>query len=76
MAEQASAAVQRANANAPELKVGVFHLGKCWFRLIESSGERAFTVSFVLCFCKCIYHAFFDNAMHCLVSIPLAVKVW
>ena len=46
MAEAATKAVSAANSNAPELKVSVFHLGKCWFRLIEKSGERVFTVSF------------------------------
>lgn len=45
MAEQASVAVRTANENAPELKIGVFHLGKCWFRLIENSGKKVFTVS-------------------------------
>ena len=45
MAEAATKAVSAANQNAPELKVSVFHLGKCWFRLIEKSGERMFTVS-------------------------------
>lgn len=45
MAEQASKAVTAANNNAPELKVSAFHLGKCWFKLIECSGERMFTLS-------------------------------
>jgi hypothetical protein len=45
MAEQASRAVSAANNNAPELKVSAFHLGKCWFKLIECSGERMFTLS-------------------------------
>ena len=45
MAEAATKAVASANTNAPELKVSAFHLGKCWFRLIESSGDRMFTVS-------------------------------
>ena len=47
MAEAASKAVSASNTNAPELKVSVFHLGKCWFRLIESSGEKNFTVRLV-----------------------------
>lgn len=40
MADAALKAVTAANAEAPELHVSAFHLGKCWFKLIK--GEKMF----------------------------------
>ena len=45
MADAALKAVASANVGAPELKVSAFHLGKCWFRLIDSSGSKMFKVN-------------------------------
>ncbi|KAL7526615.1 hypothetical protein ACHAXR_001568 [Thalassiosira sp. AJA248-18] len=42
MADAALKAVTAANAGAPELKVSAFHLGKCWFKLINKSGLQEF----------------------------------
>ena len=44
MADAALKAVTAANAGAPELRVSVFHLGKCWFKLINQSGEKKYTL--------------------------------
>lgn len=63
MAEAATKAVAAANKNAPELKVSAFHLGKCWFRLIESSGDRMFTVRSPYCM-----HAVFITITYYLVN--------
>lgn len=35
MADAALRAVTAANSDAPELRVSAFHLGKCWFKLIQ-----------------------------------------
>lgn len=40
MADAALRAVTAANSEAPELRVSAFHLGKCWFKLIQ--GHRMF----------------------------------
>lgn len=40
MADAALRAVTAANAEAPELRVSAFHLGKCYFKLIQ--GQRMF----------------------------------
>ena len=40
MADAALRAVSAANADAPELRVSAFHLGKCWFKLIQ--GDKMF----------------------------------
>lgn len=40
MADAALKAVTAANAEAPELRVSAFHLGKCWFKLIQ--GHKMF----------------------------------
>lgn len=45
MADAALKAVTSANEGAPDLKVSVFHLGKCWFRLINKSGSQEFSLS-------------------------------
>mmetsp|Transcript_27187 Transcript_27187/g.65370 ORF Transcript_27187/g.65370 Transcript_27187/m.65370 type:complete len:401 (+) Transcript_27187:140-1342(+) len=42
MADSALKAVTEANAGAPELKVSAFHLGKCWFKLINKSGSQKY----------------------------------
>lgn len=42
MADAALRAVSAANMDAPELKVSAFHLGKCWFKLINCSGSKMF----------------------------------
>mmetsp|Transcript_13709 Transcript_13709/g.29691 ORF Transcript_13709/g.29691 Transcript_13709/m.29691 type:complete len:406 (+) Transcript_13709:131-1348(+) len=42
MADHALKAVTAANAGAPTLKVTAFHLGKCWFKLINKSGAVEF----------------------------------
>ncbi|KAL9188683.1 hypothetical protein ACHAXT_007061 [Thalassiosira profunda] len=44
MADAALKAVVAANENkgAPALKVSAFHLGKCWFKLINGSGSQTF----------------------------------
>eukprot|EP00581_Thalassiosira_minuscula_P013657 CAMPEP_0183727230 /NCGR_PEP_ID=MMETSP0737-20130205/25174_1 /TAXON_ID=385413 /ORGANISM="Thalassiosira miniscula, Strain CCMP1093" /LENGTH=389 /DNA_ID=CAMNT_0025958813 /DNA_START=37 /DNA_END=1203 /DNA_ORIENTATION=+ len=42
MADAALKAVTDANAGAPELKVCAFHLGKCWFKLINSSETKKY----------------------------------
>lgn len=74
MAEAASRAVSAANENAPELRVSAFHLGKCWFRLIESSGERMFTVSYaVIVFGSVLY---FVKLIHVDTLLLIANKVW
>lgn len=44
MADAALTAICNANVGAPELKVSSFHLGKCWFRLIDHSGGKEFKV--------------------------------
>lgn len=36
--------VSNANKEAPPLKVSAFHLGKCWFKLINKSGEQEYTL--------------------------------
>jgi len=37
-ADAACIAVSQSNESAPDLKVSAFHLGKCWFRLINNPG--------------------------------------
>ena len=44
MADAALKAVVEANSSAPPLKVSAFHLGKCWFKLIDKSGSRMYTL--------------------------------
>ncbi|KAL7443278.1 hypothetical protein ACHAXH_007077 [Discostella pseudostelligera] len=44
MADAALKAVVEANSGAPPLKVSAFHLGKCWFKLIDTSGSRMYTL--------------------------------
>lgn len=45
MADAALKAVTDANAGAPPLRVAAFHLGKCWFRLINNkSGDQKFNL--------------------------------
>lgn len=44
MADAALKAVTDANIGAPPLKVSAFHLGKCWFKLIDKSGSQMFTL--------------------------------
>jgi hypothetical protein len=74
MAEAASRALSAANENAPELKVSAFHLGKCWFRLIESSGERMFTVCYaVICVWFVLY---FVKLIQVDTLLLIANKVW
>ena len=44
MADVALKSVSNANKEAPPLKVSAFHLGKCWFKLINKSGEQEYTL--------------------------------
>jgi hypothetical protein len=44
MADAALKAVIDANSDAPPLKVSAFHLGKCWFKLIDKSGSQMFSL--------------------------------
>lgn len=44
MADAALKAVIDTNSSAPPLKVSAFHLGKCWFKLIDKSGSQMFTL--------------------------------
>ena len=44
MADLALKQVSNANPSAPPLKVSAFHLGKCWFKLINKSGIQDYTL--------------------------------
>ena len=44
MADAALRAVCESNVDAPPLRVSAFHLGKCWFKLINGPASRKYNL--------------------------------